>query len=153
MRLIIFISIIFFISCLNPAVLHKEEPFINMQRTGCYGTCPQYTVSIYNNGKIIYNGKLFVDKIGCFSSVISRKQVAAIKLFLHETDFFSFQNEYLSSMTDIPSVITEIYLEGKTHKVIDRLEGPKSLKECHKLIDAVTESIKNWSDCELLIKE
>ena len=64
MRLIIFLSIVFFISCFNPRILQTEEPFFSMQRTACYGTCPQYRISIYHHGKITYNGKLFVDKIG-----------------------------------------------------------------------------------------
>ena len=89
MRLIIFLSILFLFSCFNPLLLQHEEPFFTMQRTACYGTCPQYTVSIYHNGKITYNGDLFVDKIGCFSSFISEQEVAAIKFLLDDIDFFS----------------------------------------------------------------
>ena len=44
-------------------------------------------------------------------------------------------------------------LDGKTHKVIDRLEGPKSLKKCHKLIDNMIESISSWSECRSLTTE
>jgi len=151
MRLIIFLSINFFISCFNPNILQQEEPFFSMQRTACYGTCPQYTVSVYHHGKITYNGKLFVDKIGCFSSFISDHEVTTIKLVLDEIDFFSLEKEYISSMTDIPSVVTEIYLDGKRHKVIDRLEAPKSLRTCYLVIDSIIESIQNWSDCESLM--
>ena len=153
MRLIIFLSIVFFISCFNPRILQTEEPFFSMQRTACYGTCPQYRISIYHHGKITYNGKLFVDKIGCFSSFISDNEVNAIKLLLDDIDFFSLEKEYISSMTDIPSVVTEIYLDGKRHKVVDRLEGPKSLKKCYLVIDSVIDAIENWSDCDLLMIE
>ena len=153
MRLIIFLSIVFFTSCFNPHILQQEEPFFRMQRTACYGTCPQYTVSIYNHGKITYNGKLFVDKIGCFSAFISEDEVTAIKLLIEGIDFFSLEQEYISPITDIPSVVTEVYLDGKRHKVIDRLEGPKSLKKCYLEIDSVINSIQRWSDCELLMIE
>jgi hypothetical protein len=153
MRLIIFFLFMFFLSCFNPRLLQQEEPFFSMQRTACYGTCPQYTVSIYHNGKITYNGKLFVDKIGCFSSFIYDTEVATIKLFLDDIDFFALDKEYIAHMTDIPSVVTEVYLDGKRHKVTDRLEGPQSLKKCYLLIDSVIESIQNWSDCELLLVE
>ena len=153
MRLIIFLSIVFFTSCFNPHILQQEEPFFRMQRTACYGTCPQYTVSIYNHGNITYNGKLFVDKIGCFSAFISEDEVTAIKLLIEGIDFFSLEQEYISPITDIPSVVTEVYLDGKRHKVIDRLEGPKSLKNCYLEIDSVINSIQRWSDCELLMIE
>lgn len=150
MRFTIFFSIAFsFLSCFNPSVLQEETFFFSMQRTACYGTCPQYTVSIYDNGKITYNGKLFVDKIGCFSSFISDKELGSIKDFLDQIDFLSLEKEYISSMTDIPSIITEMHVQGQTHKVIDRLEGPESLKKCYKLIDSVIESVSNWSDCTL----
>ncbi|MAQ70453.1 MAG: hypothetical protein CMD23_05100 [Flavobacteriales bacterium] len=153
MRFIIIISIIFFSSCFNPNILQQDEPFFRMQRTACYGTCPQYTVSIYNHGKITYNGKFFVDKIGCFSSFISDDEVTAIKLLLDDIDFFSLDKEYISPMTDIPSVVTDIYLAGKRHKVVDRLEGPKSLKKCYLIIDSIIDSIQDWSACESLMIE
>lgn len=153
MRLITFLILILCFSCFNPSVSQASGPFFTMKRTACYGTCPQYLISIYDNGKITYEGILFVDRIGCFSSFMVKEKIDSIKYFLNEMDFFSLQEEYISPMTDIPSVITEVNIDGKTHKVIDRLEGPKSLKKCYKLIDNMIESISTWAACTSLTTE
>lgn len=31
---------------------------IQLERTGCYGTCPAYSVTIHGDGRVEYNGKL-----------------------------------------------------------------------------------------------
>ena len=153
MRFFTLVLIIFFTSCFSPNLLEPSEPFLVMKRTACYGTCPQYKISIYNDGLIIYNGKLFVDRIGCFSSMISMHQIDSITSLLNDIDFFSLKEEYLSPITDVPSVILELNIDGKSHKVVDRIEGPDKLKKCYILIDNITESIANWSDCQVLEKD
>ena len=153
MRLFTLVLIIFFTSCFSPTLLESSKPFLVMKRTACYGTCPQYMISIYNDGLIIYNGKLFVDRIGCFSSVISMNQMDSIKMLLNDIEFFSLKEEYLSPITDVPSVILEINIDGKSHKVVDRIEGPDELKQCYIFIDSIAESVSNWSDCQISQKE
>ena len=153
MRFFILVLIVFFTSCFTPNLLETSEPFLVMKRTACYGTCPQYKISIYNDGLIMYNGTLFVDRIGCFSSMISMNQVDSIKSLLNDIDFFSLNEEYLSPITDVPSVILELNIDGKSHTVVDRIEGPNQLKKCYILIDNITESVSNWSDCQVSEKE
>ena len=121
------------LSCSQINLRQSAEPFIFMKRTACYGTCPQYTVSIYKNGVIHYEGKLFVDKIGCFSSNIPMKQVKNLELALKQIDFFSLESVYQAPMTDVPSVITKVVLDNQEHKVIDQFQGPKELRYVFKL--------------------
>ena len=124
-------------------------PLLVMKRTACYGTCPQYTISIYNNGLVRYNGKMFVDKIGCFESSLSDKLINNIKLELNNVQFFTFQNEYDAHVTDVPSIILQVSLKGKKHEVIDRFNGPLELKRVHKMIDDIVDSLEEWNQCEL----
>ena len=37
---------------------------IQLERTGCYGTCPGYSVTIHGDGRVEYNGKSHVKEIG-----------------------------------------------------------------------------------------
>ena len=37
---------------------------ITLQRTACFGACPVYTVSIYADGTVAYNGERFVEVEG-----------------------------------------------------------------------------------------
>ena len=50
-----------------------EEPVFFFQRTACYGTCPQYKISIYSDGLVMYDGVRFVDRIGCYSGFLNHQ--------------------------------------------------------------------------------
>jgi len=144
---VLLIAILLLFSCAQINVRQSSEPLIVMQRTACYGQCPQYKVSVYRNGTISYEGKLFVDKIGCFSATIPLNKVKKIKSVLEELDFFILDSLYKAPMTDIPSVITEVVINNKKHKVIDEYKGPKELKNLYYLIDSITDSVSDWTDC------
>jgi len=148
----IYIGVFFLIiSCYQKQIISNNiqqiSPLISMQRTACYGTCPQYTITIYNDGLIRYEGKMFVDKQGCFYSKVSQEMIDKIILKLHEINFFSFKNEYSALMTDVPSVILEVNINVQNHKVIDRFNGPKELKEIQNFIDFISNSITDWDFC------
>tara|TARA_B100000902_G_C27134971_1_gene825560 strand:- start:459 stop:830 length:372 start_codon:yes stop_codon:yes gene_type:complete len=123
-----------------------------MKRTACYGTCPQYQVSIYNNGDVKYEGLNFVEKIGCYSSSISRNKINNIKDQINNVNFFSLDSVYNAPMTDVPSVILEVNLDCKSFQVVDRFNGPKGLKEFQKFIDLIVNSIMQWNLCDIPIE-
>ena len=127
-----------------------QDPLITMQRTACYGTCPQYEISIYANGLIKYNGKAFVDRLSCFQSLLNSRIIIDITLYLESINFFQLDTAYLSAITDIPSVITEVNFNNKTHKVVDRLNGPQELKKIYILMDSVYASVIKWEKCKNL---
>src|SRR5215471_1107147 len=37
---------------------------IRLERIGCFGTCPAYTVAIHGDGRIEYDGKSHVKQVG-----------------------------------------------------------------------------------------
>jgi len=123
-------------------------PIVVMKRTACYGTCPQYTISMYNNGLIKYEGKMFVDKIGCFTAMISSTLIDQFKSSLYDVEFFAFKNEYDAYVTDVPSVILKVTLDAKTHQVVDRFNGPVELKRLQKQIDNIANDIEEWTECD-----
>ena len=55
-------------------------------------------------------------------------------------------------MTDVPSVILEVNLDSKSYQVVDRFNGPKSLKEFQKFIDFIINSIMKWDLCDIPIE-
>ena len=140
----------FFYSCSIIDKLVDDNPFIVFQRTACYGTCPQYTVSIYHDGTINYHGLMFVDSIGCFSHKIPIAKVNQIKDLLYEINFFDLDSVYLAPMTDVPSVITQVNLCNKNHKVVDESKAPLEIKKIYHLIDSICDSIIEWETCSVL---
>tara|TARA_B100000902_G_C27176446_1_gene846609 strand:- start:370 stop:840 length:471 start_codon:yes stop_codon:yes gene_type:complete len=143
----------FLFSCLLPGNLSRDStPLITMKRTPCYGECPQYMINIYESGLLVYHGFRFVSNIGCVQSNISSKQINYIKLLLDEIQFFDLDEEYISDITDIPSVITEVFIHGNRHRVVDRLKAPKKLKNLYRELDLIVDTISNWEACDELDK-
>ena len=151
----------FFISCAflkknkvnknSYAVIEKEitdfsdkKPLIKMRKTPCFGRCPYFEVSIYDNGLVIYDGMKFVEKIGKYSSTIHEKKVALIKDYIRRVDFFSFEKEYDARVTDLPSVIIEVNYQNKNHKVKGRYRVPEKFKMFTKFIDNLLLEINSW---------
>tara|TARA_B100000700_G_C14990740_1_gene831181 strand:+ start:1287 stop:1688 length:402 start_codon:yes stop_codon:yes gene_type:complete len=128
----------------------SKEPFIYMKRTACYGTCPQYEISIYNNGLIQYDGKAFVDRLNCFQAILDENLIVRIKEKLENVNFFDFEQEYISPVTDIPSVILKVNLGQGAYTVVDRLNGPKELKSLHSFIDSIYTDVITWENCNTL---
>ena len=153
MRLLNIWLIICLLSCSQKYTETSDStflPLLVMKRTACYGTCPQYTVEIYNTGLVKYEGRMFVDKIGCFYTILSSSIINEIKSNILDVNFFEFKNVYDSPITDIPSTILRVNIDGREHEVIDRFKGPLLLKSIHSRIDSIIESVIDWNPCEIL---
>lgn len=121
----------------STTILEDTTVFLKMQRTPCYGKCPNYTVEISNNGKVNYFGKMFVDYEGQHYSTISSADVDLIKAKINEVNFFELKDKYDSPATDLPSTIFEVTLNNQFKKITNRHNGPPELKDLEKLIEEI----------------
>jgi len=133
-----FILITTLISCKSQEqstlVVSTPSLFIKMEKTACYGTCPVYVVEILSDGTVHFLGKQFVENLGKFNSKLSTDDISVLKSKISAIDYFNLQDTYDSEITDFPSCITEIKLDGKTKKITNRHGGPAELKTLEKLI-------------------
>ena len=64
---------------LSMTSIHAQETNANvaitLERTACFGTCPVYQVSIFEDGTVMYNGENFVDVTGEQTSSIDPETV------------------------------------------------------------------------------
>ena len=86
----------------------------------------------------------FLDRIGLYSSKINKKEVALIEDFIRRIDFFSFDEVYDARVSDLPSIIIEVNLNGKYHKVKGRYKIPEKFKFFTKFIDDLLLGLDSW---------
>ena len=122
---------------------NDEKVFFSMKRTPCYGKCPTYNIIFFNDGKVIYEGKKFVPNEGKYEGQLNIKTLALIQDKIRQVDFFNLDSVYDARISDLPSVILEVNMDGKNHKVIDRYKGPKKLREFEKYIDNFILKLEN----------
>ena len=127
--------------------VRSKELLIRVEATPCFGSCPAYTMSIFKNGRVTYNGQKFVKTTGAHTGAINGKEIDLITEKIKEIGYFNLEDEYDQPVTDLPTVTTTVILDGKKKTIKARIGHPDSLKELHKLLHGFTESIE-WNDAE-----
>jgi hypothetical protein len=129
----------------SEAVNVQSEPqmLASINRTACYGKCPMYKATFFDNGEVEYIGRRFVENIGTYQTLISEEEVLQIKKNITEYDYFSLDSLYPTPVTDFPSCITEANLNGQRKRVINRRSPPPNLKAFEKFLDSLLEN-REW---------
>lgn len=102
-----------------PPLLQADSKVrITLQRTGCYGTCPAYIVSISTDG-IEFIGRGSVVAVGNHSDRINPERVRTLAKELEATDFFSMRDSYRAGVTDCPTYVLSATIDGHKKEVED----------------------------------
>jgi hypothetical protein len=112
-----------------------DNAIITLDRSACYGTCPDYTVKIWGNGTVSYNGNSYVEVTGTHSYKIPKENVQKIVDKFYEIDYFSLKDSYDADVTDLPTTITSITIDGNSKKIYDYYGAPDKLKGLEDYID------------------
>jgi len=132
---------------LGAATLHAQdsEPgvAITLERTACFGACPIYTVTIFEDGTVRYNGERFVDVTGEQTSEIEPETVARMVEAFENAGYFDWDEAYDEmTITDAPSVITSVTRDGETHR-IHRYTGDSSAPLALAFLEAWIDEMAN----------
>ena len=130
------------------AAAQEVEPpadaMIRLQRTSCYGPCPIYSVTIDARGTVTYNGDKFVRVVGRRTAQIAPSVVAALLASAERIHFFEMRDAYraienpdgtVSHVTDLPTKIVTITINGRTKRVEDYVGAPDVLAQFEQQID------------------
>ncbi len=114
-----------------------EDVTITLERTVCFGFCPDYVVTIHGDGTVHYEGRNFVAVEGMQIARISEESVQQLVDEFYRAGFFSLASRYEQQVTDLPSQTTSITIDGKTKTVYRYGFEPQRLAELEDKIDEV----------------
>jgi len=125
----------------TPTPENLEDVMITLERTACFGTCPIYKLTIYGDGRVIYEGMRFVKVEGTVTTTISEDKIKQLIAEFQKIDYFSLKDSYEErNATDMPSAYTSLTVDGKT-KTVRHYHGdfsaPKKLTELENKIDQI----------------
>ena len=88
---------------------------IAMERTGCYGPCPQYTVTFSSNGSVRYVGGDYAKPTGSHKGTIPEGKFENLARFIHDRRFFEMRDYYCykNPIADLETVYTSVVADGK----------------------------------------
>lgn len=104
-------------------------PVLTFERTPCYGRCPAYIMQVYADGRVAYEGRHSVPLMGRHDLKLPAATVADMLRQAKEAHFETFEKEYLSGATDMPSTIVTIRQpDGTLKKVTVENNAPENVK-------------------------
>ena len=107
---------------------------VKLARTGCYGKCPIYQVTINRDGSILYKGDMFVEHIGTYNVNVDF-DFQKFEDLVEASDFFNLQERYMEDVTDIPACGVTVKTGSREKSVLENGGGPRELKVIQKEID------------------
>jgi hypothetical protein len=119
-----------------------EDVTISLERTPCFGFCPDYTVAVFGNGTVVYEGRNFVAVEGVQKGQITQDDVRDLVDEFYSTGFFNMRDRYEQSVTDLPSQTTTITIDGNTKSVYRYGSEPERLAMLEDRIDEIAQTEK-----------
>jgi hypothetical protein len=134
-----------------PAV--DADTLVTLDRTGCYGSCPSYSLKIAGDGAVTYVGKHYVKVKGRASTQVDVSDVQGLVDQMVQADYFdlSVPGECAAGIfSDASGATTSLRLGGRT-QMVDHYHGnpcaPAILNDLEQAIDEVAGSAQ-WVECE-----
>ena len=125
---------------------------IVLQRTPCFGTCPDYSVVLRDDGTVTYDGRQYVRVPGRHSWKIDPAKVRALAREMEAAGFFELKDTYTSMMTDHPTTYTTLQIGSRFKKIRDYVSGPPALKDLEAKIEEVS-GVKKYVVAEAKLLE
>jgi hypothetical protein len=122
-----------------------KDLVIVLERMMCPGACPDYSLFIYGDGKIVYEGRHYVAVKGKHKGSISKASVKLLVDEFYRIGFFSLKDRYDPIISDCAITKISILANGKKKEVVNchPSQAPEDLYQLEKMIDEVVRS-ERW---------
>ena len=132
-------GLIFLYGCSVTRQTENSFVVISVEKLPCMGNCPAYKLRIYNNHIANYEGKENVDKIGIYTTKISKKMFSELQEAFLNSDFFEMKDVYSAHIMDLQTTYIYFKLNEKEKKILDYYDGPKVLKDLVNMVEELNE--------------
>ena len=129
----------------HPAVMPNAPLFastVTLQRIGCFGTCPNYTVTVHGDGRVDYDGGQYTDVQGKHSWTISPGETAALVERFRSTGIWGMRDHYVWGATDQATYKLRVTMGNQSHSILDysgeRVGMPPSITMAENDVDRVS---------------
>jgi uncharacterized protein len=122
----------------------RSKSSIVLVRHGCYGTCARYSITLYGNGKVMYEGEEFVRVKGRARARISTQTLDDLLKKINEMDFFAFAPQHGDKcITDGPTASITLSEPGRQRTLDDECVLGNDIEALEKTIDDAVH-IQQW---------
>jgi len=97
-----------------PPSLILNQDFVELSRSACMGTCPEYVVRIAENGNVSWQGLSFVDAVGKRQSNIGRESAHALLKQFQSPSFWALCGLYSVTAADYATTRIQVQIGGRS---------------------------------------
>lgn len=87
---------------------NEPGPVLTFERTPCFGFCPAYTMQVFADGRVAYEGRRAVPTMGQKEFRLSASAVADMLRTAKEAHFEQFEDRYTQGVSDLPSTVVAV---------------------------------------------
>ena len=144
----LFLLFALFFSCTTtqeiPSDLSTLKKEIQMDKNPCFGTCPHYTLVIYEGGIASFEGKKDVKKMGLHTKKLTSKEYEGVIRAFEASNFHELQDNYPSDLPDAPKTAISYFRNEKPKTVTGDFSRPPIVLSLDKILSQIAES-EGWT--------
>ena len=114
--------------CSKDKYSFTETSVIEIVKTPCFGSCPEYSFKIKGNGEAVYKGKRAVELEGEHTRTFSADTVNYLFTTFVEANLWQYENEYTEQVADLPTTYLSFEHEGKAKRIKMHYGYPEGLE-------------------------
>ncbi len=123
-----------------------QQDWIKLTRSGCFGPCPIYNITIYGNGIVRYEGIRNTDKIGMFIGRMDPMRYQEIAERMEAIGFLEMQDVYETKVSDMPGSTILVHYGGLEKQVVENGDAPTELTKFQNYLDGIVAEISDWKE-------
>lgn len=131
-----------------PEVKDWKTVKITLQRSSCFGSCPDYRVEVHGDGSVVYVGANYVAFNGRHTGLVKQENVIDLVNLFAQADYYSLRDEYVASVTDCSTYTTALEIDGRRKQVVDyvglHVGMPETVSRIENQIDRLSGS-ERWT--------
>lgn len=112
---------------------------ISLERTMCYGPCPIYKVTVFGDGRVVWEGEHYVAVEARREWTTTRRRLTALVKAVEKINYFVLSWTPDIGATDHPSAIISVEFHDGRSRTIDHYHGdfaaPEELYKLEATID------------------
>ncbi|MEP7196182.1 MAG: DUF6438 domain-containing protein [Saprospiraceae bacterium] len=118
-------SIILFINCNKKIVsqvakVQKIQKLVSLSKSACFGKCPVYTLTIYEDGMLILESKLNIEKLGVYQTSLPVDKLNELNKRLHGINWLNYKSKYMRNIPDLPiTTLTYYHHQDSAYSIIE----------------------------------
>lgn len=124
--------------------LNELTRVIEMSKGPCYGSCPVFTITVYDNGVVAYKGERHTNKLGLYVKILKNTEYQKILNAFKDANLWQFQDVYKSQIPDFQTVTMTYYEEGDIKTIVGKDGRPSKVVELEAMLDKLADSDDGW---------